>query len=645
MVAGLATLLGATPPATAESQSLDIYPGQDLAAIVNADPATTATTFYVHDQNGDPHTYNASALLRLSDGDSLIGDTGTFIERGPAFDPQPTVNIVGDAGAGNVIRTEGTVHIAWVKIVGGTGQYSDGSPVAGTGTGLAMGKASDSSSVYAVHVTGSDAAGISNAHGTFDSIELEDTTRDPNFLGFTGSGLKAITEVEVRNSYVHDNQGNGLWCDEYCNDSASHEKGFWIHDNLVVDNGLAGIRYEKVGDLSTAGEALIERNGVHGNTSDVEGGRGGVDIRDAQDALVRDNVFGAAIIAGVAYPANGAQLAVRATDSGRSDRPDLRNVDIVDNALNGEKVQGCELPDEVVACSQNAAPETTIDSGPESVVNGASASFGFSSSATGSTFECSLDGAPPAECDPPKEYEGLQDGGHTFGVRAVDAGGTADPTPASFTWTVDTVAPEAPAITSPEDNSHNNTGSITLSGSAEPGSSVEIFDGTASKGAIQADGSGAWSVTLGSVPNGPHAYTATGTDAATNTSPPSNTRMVIVDTTAPRVTSTVPIANVTGVSPTTNATAKFSEDMDASTINSTAFMLFKKGSTKKLAAAVSYSASTDTATLDPTSTLQSGATYNAVVSTGAKDLAGNSLDQNSSSAGLQEMAWFFTVRK
>jgi hypothetical protein len=62
MVLGLAALLGAAPLAVAESQSLDIYPGQDLAAIVNGDLATTATTFYVHSQNGDPYTYNVGDI-------------------------------------------------------------------------------------------------------------------------------------------------------------------------------------------------------------------------------------------------------------------------------------------------------------------------------------------------------------------------------------------------------------------------------------------------------------------------------------------------------------------------------------------------------------------------------------------------------
>jgi hypothetical protein len=44
---------------------------------------------------------------------------------------------------------------------------------------------------------------------------------------------------------------------------------------------------------------------------------------------------------------------VRATDSGKGDRTDLRNVDIVDNHVNGESIKGCEEPDNIVACSGN----------------------------------------------------------------------------------------------------------------------------------------------------------------------------------------------------------------------------------------------------------------------------------------------------
>ena len=116
------------------------------------------------------------------------------------------------------------------------------------------------------------------------------------------------------------------------------------------------------------------------------------------------------------------------------------------------------------------------------------------------------------------------------------------------------------------------------------------------------------------------------------------------DTTAPKVKSTNPQSGATGVSPTANVSAIFSEDMQAPTINGTTFKLFKKGSTTKLAATVSYDGSADTATLDPTNSLKRGATYKAVVSTGAKDLAGNALDQNPSVSGLQQKAWTFKVR-
>jgi hypothetical protein len=114
---------------------------------------------------------------------------------------------------------------------------------------------------------------------------------------------------------------------------------------------------------------------------------------------------------------------------------------------------------------------------------------------------------------------------------------------------------------------------------------------------------------------------------------------------AAKVMSTFPKANAKGVSPAANITATFSKKMKASSINATTFKLFKKGSKTKLGAAVSYSAATRKAKLNPTKSLQKGATYRAVVTTGAKDLAGKSLDQNGSKSGSQPKVWLFTVRK
>jgi hypothetical protein len=81
-------------------------------------------------------------------------------------------------------------------------------------------------------------------------------------------------------------------------------------------------------------------------------------------------------------------------------------------------------------------PNTTITASPAASSNSATASFSFSSTETGSTFGCKLDAGSFATCTTPKSYTGLTVGSHTFQVRATDAAGNTDSTPASFTWTI-----------------------------------------------------------------------------------------------------------------------------------------------------------------------------------------------------------------
>jgi hypothetical protein len=137
--------------------------------------------------------------------------------------------------------------------------------------------------------------------------------------------------------------------------------------------------------------------------------------------------------------------------------------------------------------------------------------------------------------------------------------------------------------------------------------------------------------------------TATATDPDGNTSEFS-TPVESTDKTPPKVKSITPANKATGVGLLANVKATFSEDMLASSINAKTFKLFKKGSTIKVAASVSYDAATDRATLDPTKSLKKGATYKVMVTTRAKDLAGNRLDQKPARTGLQPKVWFFTVK-
>jgi hypothetical protein len=85
-------------------------------------------------------------------------------------------------------------------------------------------------------------------------------------------------------------------------------------------------------------------------------------------------------------------------------------------------------------------PEATISSGPTGPTNSATAAFEFSSSESGSTFECKLDAGAFEPCSSPKEYAGLTDGEHAFEVRATDATGNVS-TPAVRSWHVDSVDP------------------------------------------------------------------------------------------------------------------------------------------------------------------------------------------------------------
>jgi hypothetical protein len=331
--------------ANAATRTVPIPCGSDIDQMINADPKGTATRFELgancKDRFGNDAPFVASATIVPSNGDEVAcAEPPTFVDRDTPQDPTTRCTVAGDANVENVFRpigqggTTATVRFEGIKITGGNYTGSTG-----TGAAIAEGSMTNSSSHYGIEVMNNEAAGILSAKGTFDHVELTNNTLDPDALGIIGSGMKARDEVEVKNSYVHETQGNGIWCDNSCADSpiATHPNGFYVHDNLVVNNRRAGIRFENVG--SSGGEALIERNVLHGNSPDER--RGAVSVRDAQNAIIQNNIFGD----------NARNVAIVASDSGRSSRPDLYNIDIWNNTLNGDIIKGCDLPDSVVDCT------------------------------------------------------------------------------------------------------------------------------------------------------------------------------------------------------------------------------------------------------------------------------------------------------
>ncbi len=155
------------------------------------------------------------------------------------------------------------------------------------------------------------------------------------------------------------------------------------------------------------------------------------------------------------------------------------------------------------------APDTTITSMPPAVTNSTSASFVFSAT-EGATFECSIDAAAFAACASPAAYGSLVQGSHTFQVRARDAVGNLDPTPASFTWIVDTTPPDTTITGGPSGNNNPSTATFTFT-SNEAGATFQCKLDTGSFSACSTP------KTYTGLARGSHSFQVRAVDAAGNT--------------------------------------------------------------------------------------------------------------------------------
>ena len=141
---------------------------------------------------------------------------------------------------------------------------------------------------------------------------------------------------------------------------------------------------------------------------------------------------------------------------------------------------------------------------------------------------------------------------YQFTATATDAANNTSGLSASYAVTIDTAAPAAPAITAITTDS-GATGdhitsdtSLTLSGTAEANSTVEVFQNGVSIGTTTASAGGTWSLAdPNTLLNGTtYQFTATATDAANNTSGLSASYAVTIDTAAPAA-GTLSFANLT----------------------------------------------------------------------------------------------------
>jgi subtilisin family serine protease len=136
----------------------------------------------------------------------------------------------------------------------------------------------------------------------------------------------------------------------------------------------------------------------------------------------------------------------------------------------GAAVSGETIPDQT--CPQ--APVILTGPAPESGSKVASFTF---SGLDGAAFKCRIDSDPPTNCLSPVSYPGITDGAHRFSVTQSEGSGL-DSASSSWVWTVDTVAPNAPAVSAaPVSPTTLKTASFTISGESRATLSCSLDDG------------------------------------------------------------------------------------------------------------------------------------------------------------------------
>ena len=179
-------------------------------------------------------------------------------------------------------------------------------------------------------------------------------------------------------------------------------------------------------------------------------------------------------------------------------------------------------------------PESTISSATVGGVTNStsnSLTFGATDDSGVDRLECSFDGAAFSTCVSPLALSSLGDGAHTLLVRAVDVQGNVESTPASFSWTVDTVEPESALTSAPVSVSKDKDAVFTFS--ANDVSNVSVFECSVDGGAF---GPCTSPFTVTSLGDGVHTFAVRATDDAGNVEATPVVHTWTVDTTEPGTT-------------------------------------------------------------------------------------------------------------
>jgi hypothetical protein len=320
LLSAVAPVVFAESATAASCSGTQITAGASIQAAI--DGHASGTTFCLA-----AGIYNVSTVIVPKSNDSFIG---TGLTRDDTLVKTTTLQNIFSTGTskGSLYR-----HFAITGAINACPGQNCGE------TGTAILRPTDVT-VDDMHLYGNGRTAISGGGGLLTVTGSEVDHNGAMVDGVSG-GIKRIDPLTVTNSFVHDNKGNGIWCDMQCG-------SFTVTGNTVTGNTGSGI-FDEISD----GPATFSNNTVKNNNTDTTTSSyysAGILLMDSIHANVYGNILGG----------NGAGRGIAVvTDSrgGNCGTPDSNcgyvpsDISIHDNTPNGDVLTGCATTG--VTCSKN----------------------------------------------------------------------------------------------------------------------------------------------------------------------------------------------------------------------------------------------------------------------------------------------------
>ncbi|ADB49292.1 OmpA family protein [Conexibacter woesei] len=492
-----------------------------------AESATTAAGGAIYFQGGGTLSISGGAFgsnsaratgIHGADGGAIMFDSaGTLTIDGTTFDGNSTSSTGSVAGGGAIRTGPATVSLTDVRLTGNavTGRGAAGGAIRVFGAGALTLTATTADANSATSTSGIAIGGaISVTMGTATIVR---STLDGNSVSSPLSGVGDArggalhangtalvhSSTLTRNSVVSSDPAAARGA-ALAGDSGSGT--FTIAGSIVAGNGPLS-----AGDCGVAASFVDGGYNLLGTGGSCTAGPTSIGSDDpelAPLAAVRGQWVALPAFGGPAVDLGPALGCADATDQLGTARPQLA---------------GCDAG--AVELAPPPLPNTTITDEPPSI-SGPNVQFSFSGvSVTG--FECSLDAAAFAPCTSPLTLTGLGDGAHELAVRGVNGPPRqVDPTPATYSWTVDTTAPPKPTIiAAPPAQSSETNATVVFAGEPD-GSFACALDGGAWRPCVSP-------VRFDGLAVGAHTIAVRQTDVAGHTGPAAEVAFAVTEPARP----------------------------------------------------------------------------------------------------------------